>query len=216
MHAPGRQDPRAASDPVDLDEARRFDSLQNRLFPDPILRGAYPEDTLADLQPFSLRDVVRSGGLEVIGAPLDFLGVNHCRDDLISGHPDPSCGDGHSGGATRPTSSCWIGSEDIVFPSRGLRIPEDIAVVGFDDDSFAPSVTPAPTTVNHPIIELGRKMAETLVDMSEGRPTDRVTIMSTSLELRDSVRPAHSVRPAGPCAGGSSPPARSPAVSSRT
>ena len=32
---------------------------------------------------------------------------------------DPST-NGHSGGATRPTSSCWIGSEDIAFPSRGL------------------------------------------------------------------------------------------------
>lgn len=74
-----------------------------------------------------------------------------------------------------------------VIQGRGLRIPEDIAVVGFDDDSFATSVTPALTTVNHPILELGRKMAETLVDMIEGRPADRVTIMSTSLVLRDSV-----------------------------
>lgn len=70
---------------------------------------------------------------------------------------------------------------------RGLRIPEDIAVVGFDDDSFATSVTPALTTVNHPIVELGRRMAETLVDMIEGRPAERVTIMSTSLVLRDSA-----------------------------
>ncbi|MFF0904569.1 UNVERIFIED_CONTAM: LacI family DNA-binding transcriptional regulator [Kocuria sp. CPCC 205316] len=74
-----------------------------------------------------------------------------------------------------------------VIQGRGLRIPEDIAVVGFDDDSFATSVTPALTTVNHPIVELGRKMAETLVDMIEGRPAERVTIMSTSLVLRDSV-----------------------------
>ena len=160
VHAPGRQDPRAAvaavhhqhlahglavehlrsrgaehlgitlnlsnsiprdpSDPVDLDAARRFDSLQNRLFLDPILRGAYPEDTLADLDRFGLRDLVRDGDLATIGAPLDFLGVNHYHDDLISGHPESSGGDGHSGGASRPTSSCWIGSEDIAFPSRGL------------------------------------------------------------------------------------------------
>jgi DNA-binding LacI/PurR family transcriptional regulator len=70
---------------------------------------------------------------------------------------------------------------------RGLRIPEDVAVVGFDDDSFATSVTPALTTVHHPIIELGKKMAETLVNLIEGKPADRVTRMPTSLVIRDSV-----------------------------
>ncbi|YCK81963.1 GH1 family beta-glucosidase [Arthrobacter sp. D3-18] len=112
--------PRDPSDPVDLDAARRFDSLQNRIFLDPILRGAYPEDTLNDLKQFGIRDVIKPGDLEIIGAPIDFLGVNHYHDDLISGHPTAEHGDGHSGGATRSTSSCWIGSEDIAFPSRGL------------------------------------------------------------------------------------------------
>lgn len=74
-----------------------------------------------------------------------------------------------------------------VIQGRGLRIPEDIAMVGFDDDSFATSVTPALTTVRHPIIELGKKMAETLVDLIEGKPTEHVTTMSTSLAIRDSV-----------------------------
>ena len=93
----------------------------------------------------------------------------------------------------RPVDAVFAANDQMaagaytVIQGRGLRIPEDIAVVGFDDDSFATSVTPALTTVNHPIVELGRKMAETLVDMIEGRPTDRVTIMSTSLVLRDSV-----------------------------
>lgn len=70
---------------------------------------------------------------------------------------------------------------------RGLRIPEDVAVVGFDDDSFATSVTPALTTVHHPIVELGKTMAETLVNLIEGRPTDRVTRMPTSLVIRESA-----------------------------
>lgn len=71
--------------------------------------------------------------------------------------------------------------------ARGLRIPEDIAVAGFDDDSFATSVTPALTTVHHPIGELGKQMARTLVNLIEGRETERVTQISTSLVIRDSV-----------------------------
>ena len=112
--------PRDSQDPLDLDAARRFDSLQNRIFLDPILRGAYPEDTLRDLAPFGLQDLILPGDLDAISAPLEFLGVNHYHDDLISGHADDAGSDGHSGGAERASASPWIGSEDIAFPSRGL------------------------------------------------------------------------------------------------
>jgi beta-glucosidase len=112
--------PRDPADPVDLEAARLFDSLQNRIFIDPILRGAYPADTLRDLEPFGLPEVIQPGDLEIIGAPLDFLGVNHYHDDVISGHPDDAGSDGHSGGAERPAASPWIGAEHITFPSRGL------------------------------------------------------------------------------------------------
>lgn len=71
--------------------------------------------------------------------------------------------------------------------NRGLRIPQDIAVAGFDDDSFATAVTPPLTTVHHPIEELGEKMARTLVKLIEGKATERVTQISTSLVIRESV-----------------------------
>ena len=112
--------PRDPADPVDLEAARLFDSLQNRIFLDPILRGAYPEDSLRDLEPFGLAEVIQPGDLEIISAPIDFLGVNHYHDDLISGHQDTSGTDGHSGGAGREAASPWIGAEHITFPSRGL------------------------------------------------------------------------------------------------
>ena len=112
--------PLDASDPVDLEAARRFDSLQNRIFLDPILRGEYPADSLHDLEPFGLGEVIEPGDLAIISAPIDFLGVNHYHDDVISGHPDDSGSDGHSGGALRQAASPWVGSEYITFPSRGL------------------------------------------------------------------------------------------------
>ncbi len=112
--------PRDANDPVDLEAARLFDSLQNRIFLEPIVLGRYPEDSLKDLEPFGLQEVILEGDLEIIGTPIDFLGVNHYHDDLISGHQDTSGDDGHSGGADRPVASPWIGAESLSFPSRGL------------------------------------------------------------------------------------------------
>jgi len=74
-----------------------------------------------------------------------------------------------------------------VIKEHGLRIPEDIAVVGFDDDLFATSVSPALTTVHHPISDLGEKMARMLVELIEGRPAHRVCRLPTSLVVRDSA-----------------------------
>ncbi|WP_442860128.1 LacI family DNA-binding transcriptional regulator [Arthrobacter sp. zg-Y20] len=74
-----------------------------------------------------------------------------------------------------------------VLKERGLRIPDDVAVVGFDDDYYATSVAPALTTIHHPISLLGEKMAEILVDLIEGRPAERVTRLPTSLVVRESA-----------------------------
>lgn len=74
-----------------------------------------------------------------------------------------------------------------VIREHGLRIPEDIAVVGFDDDYYATSLTPALTTIHHPISLLGEKMAEVLVDLIEGRPAERITRLPTSLVERESA-----------------------------
>jgi beta-glucosidase len=127
--------PRDPNDPVDVDAARRLDSLANRIFLEPILLGAYPADTLLDLETFGLSEesgpnaeaaLIQPGDLETIGAPIDFLGVNHYHDDSVSGHSLPagkqgeSDADSHSGGASRPVGSPWVGSEHLTFPSRGL------------------------------------------------------------------------------------------------
>ncbi|GLV53117.1 beta-glucosidase [Thermobispora bispora] len=63
--------------PEDAAAARRMDLLVNRQFTDPLLGRRYPEDmaeTFGAITDFSFR---REGDLEIIGAPLDFLGVNY-------------------------------------------------------------------------------------------------------------------------------------------
>ena len=51
----------------------------------------------------------------------------------------------------------------------GLRIPEDISVVGFDDIAGAAYANPGLTTVRQPLIKMGQIAAQTVVDLIEGR-----------------------------------------------
>lgn len=93
----------------------------------------------------------------------------------------------------KPLDGVFIANDQMAagaytaLKERGLRIPDDVAVVGFDDDYFATSVSPALTTIHHPIGALGEKMAKVLVERIEGRPTERVCLLPTSLVVRDSA-----------------------------
>jgi len=91
---------------ADLEAVRRIDGLQNRLFLDPVLRGAYPDDLVEDLAPFGLADHVRAGDLDVISAPLDLLGVNYYRGYQVTGTPREG---------TEPGGPAWIGAETVAF-----------------------------------------------------------------------------------------------------
>jgi LacI family transcriptional regulator len=51
----------------------------------------------------------------------------------------------------------------------GLRVPEDISVVGFDDIPGAAYANPGLTTVRQPLIRMGQIAAQTIVDQIEGR-----------------------------------------------
>jgi DNA-binding LacI/PurR family transcriptional regulator len=55
------------------------------------------------------------------------------------------------------------------FQEAGLRVPEDISVVGFDDVSIASFSIPPLTTVRQPLEKMGRIAAETLLDRIEER-----------------------------------------------
>ena len=69
----------------DVQAARAADMEENRLFLDPVFRGAYPEDA-----PDLLRDdrLVRVGDLEAISAPLDFYGVNYYVREPVEADPN--------------------------------------------------------------------------------------------------------------------------------
>ena len=55
------------------------------------------------------------------------------------------------------------------FQEAGLRVPEDISLVGFDDIQEAAYHRPSLTTVRQPLMRMGEIAAETLLQKIEGR-----------------------------------------------
>jgi beta-glucosidase len=112
--------PNNPTDPVDVEAARRIDALCNRMYLEPILLARYPADLLDDVRDFGLAEVIRAGDLQLVGAPIDFLGVNYYHDDNVSGHPLPFEARPNLQPTARAKSSPFVGSEYVTFPSRDL------------------------------------------------------------------------------------------------
>lgn len=75
-----------------------------------------------------------------------------------------------------------------VLRERGRRVPEDVAVVGFDDSPSARHTDPPLTTVHQPVELMGREMTRLLLDRIGGRPlTEPVVIVDTRLTIRASA-----------------------------
>jgi LacI family transcriptional regulator len=70
----------------------------------------------------------------------------------------------------------------------GLRVPQDVAVVGFDDIPMAAHTQPPLTTVHQPLREMGEAAARTLLDHLEGGPVpERTTVIPATFTARAST-----------------------------
>lgn len=70
--------------------------------------------------------------------------------------------------------------------AAGLRVPEDVAVAGFDDSGLAATHHPALTTMRQPWERISEEMVSLLLDTVAGRPRPSVTL-PTSLVVRESA-----------------------------
>ena len=114
-------DPVDPADPGDVEAARLLDGQLNRIFLDPLLRGAYPADVLADVEHLGLLSHVKDGDLAIVSAPIDTLGVNYYHGQAVSGRPAPAAPGGNAP-VTRPTSSPFPAAAAAHSHLRGLPI----------------------------------------------------------------------------------------------
>ncbi|MFE3250133.1 LacI family DNA-binding transcriptional regulator [Streptomyces sp. NPDC059209] len=71
---------------------------------------------------------------------------------------------------------------------RGRRVPEDVAVIGFDDSVIARHTTPALTSVRQPIEAIGRSITKLLLEEIAAPSTaHRQLLLPTTLVVRDSA-----------------------------
>jgi len=74
--------------------------------------------------------------------------------------------------------------------ARGLRIPEDLSVVGFDDTAEAEAAYPGLTTVHQPLKELGRMAVSLLVRLMDEHQFEPLHVeLATRLVVRSSTAP---------------------------
>ncbi len=71
----------------------------------------------------------------------------------------------------------------------GLRVPEDVSLIGFDDLPFSTYSNPPLTTVRQPIYEMGVKMVKTLLGLIEGTEPNSDELPELSIVVRDTTLP---------------------------
>jgi DNA-binding LacI/PurR family transcriptional regulator len=69
---------------------------------------------------------------------------------------------------------------------KGLRIPDDISVVGFDDLELSVFLTPPLTTINAPTEYVGQTAAQHLFNLLASQEVDLVTLLPTEIVIRRS------------------------------
>jgi beta-glucosidase len=115
---------RVASDsPADIEAARRVDAIGNRIFFDPLLRGAYPSDVIADTAAMTGWEFVHDGDLAVISTPIDSLGLNYYSPSIVgAGGGGPAGAAPTADGSARPTP--FPGCEGVRFTKPPVPVTE--------------------------------------------------------------------------------------------
>ncbi|MET7819128.1 LacI family transcriptional regulator [Micromonospora zamorensis] len=143
---------------------------------------AGPQDMVAGIERLSgYRSAVADAGLPELIAVGDFTresGAAAMRR-LLTEHPDLD--------GVFAASDLMAHAALRTLREAGRRVPDDVAVVGFDDIETAAYTEPPLTTVRQPIVELGRRMTRQLLRLAAGEEIEQAVMLPTKLILRESA-----------------------------
>ena len=127
------------------------------------------------------KDVMKASGLAEAVAYGDFTadGAEQAALRLLDEHPDLD--------GLFVASDLMATAALRVLSQLRRRVPEDVAVVGFDDSVLATTTTPKLTTVRQPVEKLGARLAEILLAKIAGEQLTGPEIYDTELVIRDSA-----------------------------
>ncbi|MFE9726242.1 LacI family DNA-binding transcriptional regulator [Streptomyces sp. NPDC005794] len=133
----------------------------------------------------ALREAVREvpgAVLRTVTAPLDVRAGREAAERVLT--------------SPGPLPTAIVCDDDILAAGackavrrRGLRVPDDISVTGFDDLALATAVEPELTTVRLPAEQVGERGMRALLDVLEGRPAEHGDL-PVHLVVRGSTAPA--------------------------
>ncbi|MDT0194805.1 LacI family DNA-binding transcriptional regulator [Arthrobacter sp. AB6] len=119
-------------------------------------------------------------------------------DDLLV-QGDWSAGSGYEAGrqlaAGRTATALFVGNDQMAlgvlraFAEAGVRVPDDVSVVGFDDQPESGYFTPPLTTVRQDFEELGRRCMDIMLKEIEAGAGVSSTVVTPELVLRASTAP---------------------------
>ncbi|MGW3602310.1 LacI family DNA-binding transcriptional regulator [Micromonospora sp. NPDC005161] len=143
---------------------------------------AGPQDMVAGIERLSgYRSTVADAGLPELVAIGDFTRESGAAamHRLLTEHPDLD--------AVFAASDLMAHAALRTLREAGRRVPEDVAVVGFDDIETAAYIEPPLTTVRQPIVEIGRRMTRQLLRMAAGETIEPAVMLPTELIRRASA-----------------------------
>ncbi|MFC4949214.1 LacI family DNA-binding transcriptional regulator [Pseudonocardia sp. GCM10023141] len=96
----------------------------------------------------------------------------------------------------QPPTAVFTGNDEVALGlieaarARGLRVPEDLSIVGFDDTQAARLSSPQLTTVRQPLREMGAVALRTALRLASGEKVDSHHVeLATTLVVRGSAVP---------------------------